>query len=393
MHQYPFGLPERLNLDPRYAEVRATEPVARVQLPYGEPAWLATRYHDVKVVLSDPRFSRAASVGRDQPRTGPQQPGTGMLAMDPPEHTRLRRLAAQAFTARRVERLRPRAEEIATGLADRMVEAGAPVDLIEEFAVPLPVTVICEMLGVPVDDRHSFRIWSEAIISTTSLPPERIEEYWNNLTGYMADLVAQRRRSPTDDLISAMVRARDEADRLSETEMVELAVGLLTAGHETTATQIPNFVYVLLTNPPAWRQLRDSPDLIPGAVEELLRFVPLGAAAAFPRYATEDVELGGVTIRAGEPVLVSIGAANFDERAFAEPDRFDVARAQQNGHIGFGHGAHHCLGAQLARVELQVALGILTTRFPDLAFAVAEPDLVWKTGLFVRGPKTLPVTW
>ncbi|MEO3930544.1 cytochrome P450 [Micromonosporaceae bacterium B7E4] len=390
---YPFAAPDRLNLDPLYARLRRDEPLIRVRLPFGEEAWLATRYSDVRTVLGDARFSRAAGVGRDQPRTMPRQPDLGMLGMDPPDHTRLRRLVAKAFTARRVELLRTRAQEIADGLVDEMVKAGPPVDLVEHFATPLPIQVICELLGVPFADRDRFHTWSEAIVSTTSLSPEQIQKYLDSLWGYIGELVAVRRREPIDDLLGAMVRARDEnEDRLTEQELVQLAAGLLAAGHETTVTQIPNFVYVLLENPSELARLRADPALIPNAVEELMRYVPLGAAAAFPRYATEDIELGGVLVRAGEPVLPAVGSANRDATVFADPDRLDLGR-EVNPHVGFGHGVHHCVGAQLARMELQVAIGTLIGRLPGLRLAVPESEVPWKSGLLVRGPLALPVTW
>ncbi|MBM0257139.1 cytochrome P450 [Micromonospora sp. 4G55] len=362
-------------------------------MPFGEPAWLATRHADVRTVLGDPRFSRAASVGRDEPRNSPRQTDTGILQMDPPEHTRLRRLVAKAFTARRVEELRPRTRAVAEELVGAMVAAGPPADLVAHLATPLPIRVICDLLGVPVTDQDRFHTWSEAIVSTTSLPPEVAESYVEQLLGYMAGLIAQRRTAPTDDLIGAMVRARDEhADRLSEEEVVRLAAGLLAAGHETTVTQIPNMVYVLLTEPDGWERLRADPALVPTAVEELMRFIPLGATAAFPRYALEDVELGGELVRAGEPVVVSIHSANRDERVFADPDRLDLGR-EVNPHVGFGHGVHHCVGAQLARMELQVVLETLLRRTPGLRLAVPESELTWKSGLLVRGLTAMPVSW
>ncbi|PZM89993.1 MAG: cytochrome P450 [Actinobacteria bacterium] len=366
--------------------------MVRVQLPYGEEAWLATRYADVRTVLGDPRFSRAASVDRDEPRMTPQRVDGGILAMDPPEHTRLRRLVARAFTARRVEQLRPRTREIADDLLTRMIDSGPPADLVTAFATPLPITVICELLGVPVADQDGFHVWSEAIVSTTSLPPERIREYLDNLYAYIAGLVAERRHAPRDDLISALVEARDQRDKLSETELVQLIAGLLAAGHETTVTQIPNFVYALLTHPDEWERLKSAPQLIPNAVEELMRWVPLGVGSSFPRYALEDVDIGGVRVRAGEPVIASLSSANRDETVFADPDRLDLTRAV-NPHLGFGHGVHHCLGAQLARMELQVALAALLDRLPGLRLAVPEAELAWKSGLLVRGLRTLPVTW
>jgi cytochrome P450 len=390
---YPFNPPDRLHLDPHYAELREHEPLSRIRMPHGEEAWLATRYADVRIVLGDPRFSRAAAAAHDEPRSTAQRLETGILGMDPPEHTRIRTLVTKAFTARRVEHLRPRAQQIADELIDGLIAAGPPADLVENFATPLPIRVICELLGVPIADEHKFHVWSEAIVSTTSLPMETIQEYMGNLWGYMGGLIEQRRHEPTDDLLGAMVRARDEDEgRLTETEMVQLATGLLTAGHETTVTQIPNFVYTLLGHPEEFARLRADPGLLPGAIEELLRHVPLGAGSGFARYALEDVELGGVLVRAGEPVIVELGSANRDATVFADPDRLDVTRAP-NPHMGFGHGVHHCLGAQLARMELQVAIGTLLARLPDLRLAVPESELTWKSGMLVRGLKHMPVAW
>ncbi|MEH1098098.1 cytochrome P450 [Micromonospora sp. CPCC 205561] len=390
--RYPFSDPDRLNLDPRYARLRREEPLARIRMPFGEPAWLATRHTDVRTVLGDPRFSRAASVTRDEPRNSSRRQEGGILSMDPPEHTRLRRLVAKAFTARRVEELRPRTREVAEELVDGMLAAGPPADMVEHLATPLPIRVICDLLGVPVADQDRFHTWSEAIVSTTSLSPERAQEYIDNLFAYMGELIALRRQRPTDDLLGAMVRARDADDRLAEEEVVRLAAGLLAAGHETTVTQIPNFVYVLLTHPDEWERLTAEPSLVPAAVEELMRFVPLGASSAFARYALEDVELGGVLVHAGEPVVVSIASANRDETVFPEPDRLDLTR-QANPHLGFGHGVHHCVGAQLARMELQVVLETLIGRTPNLRLAVPESELPWKSGLLVRGLLALPVSW
>ncbi|GAA2354524.1 cytochrome P450 [Saccharopolyspora halophila] len=391
---YPFNSAEALDLDPFYAQLRKQEPLSRIQLPFGEAAWLATRYEDAKVVLGDPRFSRAVAVDRDEPRLRTRKSMSGgLLSMDPPDHTRLRRLVAKAFTGRRVEKLRARTQEIADGLADEMIAKGAPADLVEDFALPLPITVICELLGVPFDDRADFRVWSDAFLSTTKLTPEQVTDYMERMWAYIAGLIEQRRREPADDLITALIAARDEEDKLSEDEMVQLAAGILVAGHETTASQIPNFTYVLLTHPEQLAQLRADLELIPRAVEELMRFVPLGVGAGFPRYATEDVELGGVQVRAGEPVLVSVASANRDESVFENPDQLDFAR-EEASQIGFGHGPHHCLGAQLARMELQVALRTLLTRLPGLDFASApERDVDWKTGMLVRGPQRMSLSW
>ncbi|WP_198320604.1 cytochrome P450 [Actinosynnema pretiosum] len=388
---YPFSVPDGLDAEPLFSSLRIEEPLVRVQLPYGEPAWLATRYEDVRTVLGDPRFSRAASAGRDEPRVRPiPSPPGSILGLDPPDHSRLRRLVAKAFTVRRVEQLRPRAQEIADGLVDSMLDGGPGADLVEEFALPLPITVICELLGVPYADRVDFRVWSDAFLSTTKFTPDEVREHTGKMAGYIAGLIAQRRREPTEDLLGALVVARDDEDRLSEDELLSLAMALLVAGHETTASQIPNFAYVLLTNPAQLELLRADPALLPRAVEELMRFVPLGIGGGIPRYATEDVELGGVLVRAGEPVLPAITSANRDREVWSDADVLDLRR-EGASHVGFGHGAHHCLGAPLARMELQVAVDTLLRRLPGLR--LADEPITWKAGMSTRGPATMPVTW
>jgi cytochrome P450 len=392
VRSYPFSPLEGLRLDPTYAQLRADEPLSRVRLPYGEEAWLAVRYDDVKMVLSDPRFSRAAANGRDEPRMMPHQSDAGTLNMDPPEHSRLRGFVARAFTTRRIDEFRPRTAEIASELVAAMRAQGPPVDLVTAFAAPLPVRVICELLGVPVEDQDKFGVWSEAVVASTSLSPEQIGEYLGAMMEYMYALVAQRRAAPADDLISAMVKARDEKGRLTEHELVDLAAGLLAAGHETTVTQIPNFVYVLLTNPKARDELVAHPELVPNAVEELMRYVPLVAGTVFARYATVDIMVGETLVRAGEPVVASLPSANRDERVFTHPEELDFHRPAYP-HLGFGHGIHYCFGAQLARMELQVAVATLVEAFPGLRLATPEQDLPWKPGLLVRGLHSLPVTW
>ena len=389
---YPFGPPDRLELNPLYARLQEHEPLSRVHLLYGDDAWLVVRHEDVRAVLADPRFSRAEAAARDAPRMSPDQPGLHMLDMDPPEHTRIRRLMAKAFTARRVEQLRPGAQRTADELLDTMVEAGPPADLIESFGLPFPLAVTGELLGVTVADRNEFGTWSEAFTSATKVSPEQRSDYFGKMWAYMADMVEQRRQTPTDDLLGALVVARDEQDRLSEQELVEVSVGLLAAGFETTTNQIGCFVYLLLHHPDQLALLRSRPELLPDAVEELMRFVPLTAGAPLPRYATEDVRLSGGVVAAGDAVLANRSAASRDPRAFRDPDRLDLTRSP-NPHVGFGYGVHHCLGAQLARMELQVALGSLLTRFPELRLAVDEAKLQWKTGLALRGLRSLPVAW
>ncbi|MFC6885740.1 MULTISPECIES: cytochrome P450 [Actinomadura] len=391
---YPFGDGTSLALEPEYAEARATCPVVRVRLPFGGEAWLVTRHADVREVLTDPRFSsRETTRNPDGPRFTPQPLfPAGVMSMDPPEHTRIRSLVSKAFTGARVQALRPRITEIAEGLADAMLEHGPPADLVTMFALPLPVTVICELLGVPYADHGRFRELSDALLSTTALPPEEIFAAVKELNLYLAGLIEARRAAPRDDMLSGLIRARDQEDRLSEQELVEFSVGLLVTGHETAATQIANFTYMLARNPGQLAALRADPALIPNAVEELLRHTPLGAVSGIPRVATEDVELSGVTIKAGDSVVPSINSANHDEAVFDNPHDLDVTR-ESNPHIAFGHGVHFCLGAQLARAELQIAVHTLLTRFPALRISADDAALHWKKGLLIRGFSSLSVTW
>ncbi|MFD9195593.1 cytochrome P450 [Streptomyces phaeochromogenes] len=383
----------RLEVSPLYARLRENEPLSRVQLPYGETAWLATRYDDVRTVLTDPRFSRALAQGLDQPRMRSENVGDGVMGMDPPEHTRLRRLVGKAFTARRVEQMRQGVQERADALVDAMTAGGDSADLVEDFARPLPVSVICDLLGVPFEDHSRFRRWTEAMTNDETTSGNVLATIGPEVFSYMSGLVEERRSRPTDDLLGALVRARDEGDRLSEQELISIAgPGLLAGGAETVASGIPSFVYQLLTRPDDLALLRGRPELVPSAVEELLRFVPINTAAMFARYSLEDIRLGSTTIRAGEPVLPALAAANRDPEVFADPERIDLTRTV-NPHLAFGQGPHHCIGAQLARLELQVALNTLITRFPGLRLADGESGVEWKFGVIVRGPSFMRVAW
>jgi cytochrome P450 len=390
---YPFSR-SRLDPDPQYAELRRTEPVCRVQLPYGPWAWLVTSYELTRSVLGDARFSRAATVGRDNPRECPVEFGQvaeSVLCMDPPTHTRIRQLAGRAFTARRVEQLRPRARQIASGLIDGMAAAGPPADLVESFSFAFPAIIICELLGIPEADRHVFRRWTDAIVSTTTSSSSQEQEIYLHLAGYLASLFAQRRAGPGDDLLTWLVQARDNQDRLTEAELLFLGMALLVGGYETTAHQITNMVYTLLSHDQQLRQLRARPELLPDAVEEMLRFIVFGSALN-PRIATADVKLGEVVARAGEPVLCSRSSANRDERVFPRAGELDITR-DPNPHVAFGYGPHYCLGAHLARMELQVALGTIFSRLPGLHIAVPENELTWQTGIMMRGLAAFPVAW
>jgi cytochrome P450 RapN len=362
-------------------------------MPYGGEAWMATSYEDVKTVLGDTRFSRAATLGADVPRMTPIiQTDSSLLTMDPPDHSRLRKLVAKAFTMRRIEMLRPRAQEVVDGLLDAIEAQGPPADLIEGLSLPLPITMICELLGVPYEDRDQFRAWSDAALAITAFTPDEIVQGRDGLKNYLTSLVAMHREQPGDSLLSELVRARDEEDRLSEAELVQFGVTLLVAGHETTANQTGNFLYTLLSQPHLLRELQQDPDLLDPAIEELLRVTPLGTAAGFPRIATEDVQLSGGLVKAGDAVMTQLASANRDGEVFAHADDIDFHR-ENNPHIAFGHGVHHCLGAQLARLELQVAVGSVLRRFPGLWFAVPVEEVPFKEGRLIRGLQALPVAW
>nr|ATY46590.1 cytochrome P450 [Micromonospora sp. HK160111] len=393
VESYPFGPYERLDLHPKYAEYRAKCPVARVQMPYGGEAWLATRHEDTKTVLADPRFSRAATIGKDVPRVRQAFEDPIIVAMDPPEHTRLRKLVAKAFTTRRVELLRPRTQEIVDGLIDGMIASGSPADLAERLAWPLPITVICELLGVPAADQATFRSLVDTWLSVGEARPlEEVTGALVKLQGYMSDLLEQRRQQPQDDMLSALVEARDGSDQLGPDETVMLGITLLAAGHKTTANQFGSHVFALLSRRQHWLELVEDPTLVPRAVEELLRYSPLSPASDNTRIALEDIELSGQLIRKGDAVLVNYAAGNRDEAVFPHPDELDFRR-EKNPHVSFGHGLHHCLGAPLARMELQLALGTLVRRLPTLELAVPAEEVPWRKDSVARGVQSLPVRW
>jgi nocardicin N-oxygenase len=390
---FPFAGQNGLVIDPVFEQLRATEPVSRIRLPHGGDAWLLTRYEDNRALLTDRRFSRAAAVGPETPRvTVEPAGGSAMTILDPPEHTRLLRLVAPAFSARRIERLRPRIADVTTELLDRMVAAGPPADLVAAFALPLPITVICELLGVPVADQPRFTGLAGRLLSTSAYTRQEVRDAVDELSDYLCDLIELRRAQPADDLLSVLVHAHDTDDRLSEQELVTLCGTLLSAGYENVANTIANATLLLTGRPALLARLRAEPELVPAAVEEMLRYLMSGLGVSHPRIATEDVVIAGVPIRAGDAVFASLPAANHDPDVFADPDRVDFDRTT-NGHLAFGYGPHTCLGAQLARAELAVALVALVETLPGLRLAVPVDEVDWKSGLTVRGPRTLPVAW
>jgi cytochrome P450 len=386
---------------PFYRMLRTTSPVFRVPVgDAGSPGvWILTRHEAVQLVLRDARFSvdrRKARIVQEYADRLPLAAAFGeegglrsMLLMDPPDHTRVRALVSKAFTPRRVAGLRPRIEAIVRELLDAVAERGE-MELMSEFAAPLPAIVIAELLGVPAEDHRRFKEWSSELISVGAGNPfgarEAFEKALGKLLDYLRGIIAERRAEPREDLISAMIDAQEERDALSDAELLATSNLLLIAGHETTTNLIGNGTLALLRHPPELARLRADRALLRSAIEELLRYdSPVQATA---RVATEDVELGGKTLPAGALVIAGIGAANRDPDAFPEPDRLDLGRTD-NHHLSFGFGAHFCLGAPLARLEGEVAFAALLERFSRLA--LASEDVQYRTNLVLRGLTALPV--
>jgi hypothetical protein len=378
---------------PTYHRLRTADPVHASPLGF----WVLTRYEDVVAVLRDPRFIKEPIAAVVAARFGAVTPGSplSMLDRDPPDHTRLRGLVSKAFTPRVVELMRPDVQQIVDGLLDEAADARA-MDLIEDFAYPLPVTVICQLLGVPVADRVRFRSWGLDIARGLDgiLLPRDSEIHQKSadarraLTDYFRDLIAERRTSPRADLLSGLIAAEEAGDRLSEDELLATCILLLVAGHETTVNLVGNGTLALLRHPDELRRLRENPGLIGSAVEELLRYD--GPVQRTARVPSEEVTIGGRTIPKNEMVLPFIGAADRDPAQFPDPDRLDIGRAD-NRHIAFGWGIHFCLGAPLARVEGQIAINALVQRFPKLALATDRPQ--YRQSLTLRGLSALPVAF
>ncbi|RSN29896.1 cytochrome P450 [Amycolatopsis sp. WAC 04169] len=370
-------------------------PMSRVVFPSGCEGWLVTRYEDVRLIFSDTRFSRNLLAPGAPCLIEPGDFSTGehsILNMDPPDHTRLRKLTAQAFTVRRIAGLRPRIQEIAGTLLRAMAEHGPPLDLVEMFAFPLPTAVMCEILGVPYEGRERFRQWSRVIVTPMAYGPAEVAQARRDGADDMAALVAVKRETPGEDLLSVLVHARDEdGDRLTEAELIDLATQLLLAGHETTVSLIATGIVLLTAHPDQLAALRSDPSLTEGAVEEIMRFDG-PADASLLRVALEDVELSAGRVRRGEAVLAHTGAANRDEAAFPGASRFDIRR-RNAPQLGFGHGLHFCLGAALARLEGEIAFRTLLDGLPGLDLAVPASAIAWRPPLSIRGPEAVPVTW
>ncbi|WP_280254862.1 cytochrome P450 [Nocardia wallacei] len=396
----PHGLPMDRDAGPfdppsAITELRAARPVSPLIFPDGHEGWLVTGYEAVRKLMADTRFSSRQDIGivhvpYETPgmpaatEPSPVIPGL-FVAMDPPDHTRLRRKLTGAFTVRRMKQLEEHIAEIAERQLDAMAALAPPVDLVREFALPLPSLVICELLGVPYADRETFQVNSAKFLVKEQPLEEKMAAY-GAMTSYLAGLAMGKRAEPGDDLLSDLARDED----LSIEELTGISFLLLLAGHETTANMLALGTFALLEHPEQLAQLRADPELVPGAVEELLRY--LSVADIFYRYATEDIELCGETIAAGSTVVVSLLAANRDPQRFDDADALDIHRTAR-GHVSFGHGVHQCLGQQLARIEMRAGFAGLIRRFPTLRLAVPAAAVPLRTDMNIYGVHELPVTW
>ena len=392
----PFDPVFRTDPYPVYARLREENPVH----PSALGGLVVTRHADCLHVLRHPAASsdeRNSDLFRALQEAGEVDEelvdARPFLFLDPPDHTRLRRLVTKAFTPRTIERLRPRVQELVDDLLDARAGTGS-IELVEDFAYLVPVQIISELLGVPPEDHERFKGWSRDLARGLDpdfiLPPEVVEKRKQAIdafSAYFLELIAERRRAPQDDLLSALVAAEDAGDRLTERELLSTCTLLLVAGHETTVNLIANGTLALLRHPDELGRLRDDPSIARTAVEELLRFDPPVQLTA--RVALEDMEIGGQTLAKGTSAILLLGSANRDEAAFAEPDQLDVGRTD-NHHLAFGFGTHFCLGAPLARLEGEVALTTLVRRFPDLALATDTPR--YKENLVLRGLEELPLS-
>ncbi|MFC5906180.1 cytochrome P450 family protein [Streptacidiphilus monticola] len=387
---------------PAYAWLREHAPVHWTTLPSGVEAWLVTRYADARQALADARLSknpaqhsgqahRSGRVGIPGERNAELM--THLLNIDPPDHTRLRRLVSKAFTPRRVAEFEPRVRELTDRLIDGFAGRGE-ADLIHEFAFPLPIYAICDLLGVPAEDQDDFRDWAGMMIRHQGGPRGGVARAVKRMRTYLADLIHRKRADLGEDLISGLIRASDHGEHLTENEAAAMAFILLFAGFETTVNLIGNGLYALLTHPAQRARLQSAlaagdTELLGTAVEELLRYDGPVELATW-RFATEPLTLAGQQIAVGDPVLVVLAGADRDPARFDRPDVLDLAR-RDNPHLGFGHGIHYCIGAPLARLEAQDAIGEILQRLPDLQLAAAPEDLRWRGGLIMRGLRQLPV--
>ncbi|SDM73713.1 cytochrome P450 [Allokutzneria albata] len=396
----PHGLPRERDASPfdpprEVTRLREARPVSPMIFPDGHEGWLVTGYDAVRRLMADTRFSSRQDLGvLHEPFEVPGMPAftepaptpPGMfIAMDPPDHTRLRRKLTGAFTVKRMKQLEEHISAIVERQLDELARLAPPVDLVKEFALPVPSLVICEMLGVPYADRETFQVNSTRFMDTELPFEEKIAAY-GALAGYLGELVTRKRADPGEDILSDLA-AQDD---LSVEELTGIGFLLLLAGHETTANMLALGTFALLEHPEQLAELRANPELIPDAVEELLRYLSVGDI--FYRYATEDIEFHGEKIAKGSTVIVSLLAANRDPQRFDAPDTLDVHR-KARGHMAFGHGVHQCLGQQLARIEMRAGFAGLVRRFPTLRLAVPAGEVKLRSKMRIYGVHELPVTW
>ncbi|MFG2303259.1 cytochrome P450 [Actinacidiphila glaucinigra] len=394
-HNCPFDFAEALEFDPQLKQFMENEKISRIKLPHGEgEAWLVTRYEDVRTVTTDRRFSRAAVVGKDFPRMTPEPivQDEAINVMDPPDSSRLRSLVSKGFTPRNVEHMRPSIERVVAELLDAMEESGSPADLVEHLAAPLPLAAICEVLDIPDEDSWELRGHARTMMDFSPDNRDAAVHSKAYLREYFTKLTAERRARPGDDLVSVLATARDGDEILNDKELAVMAMVLLITGQDTTSNEIGNIAYTLLTRPRELAMLRERPDRIPQAIEEMLRYIPFRKGVGIPRIAVEDVEMGGVLIKAGDVVHVSYLTANRDPEKYDRPDELDLERTG-TPHMTFGWGGHHCLGAPLATMELQVAFRELLRRFPDLRLAKPADEVRWSATSIWRYPVALHVAW
>lgn len=397
---YPFEQPKTLEPPQEWAESRAKCPVAHVRMPSGDVVGLLTGYEEVRTLLADARFSRnlaregaaRLSTTEDGGLFSRTTAGTADI-QEGPGHRRWRRLLSRAFTVKKMEAYRPRVQQMADELVAAMAAKGSPVDLRSDLALPLPVRVICALLGAPSADQEKFAYWSEVALTLTKYDQAEVDAAQQAFHDYASDLVEQKRAHPGDDLLSELTQISDSEDgRLSNEELVSTARGLLLAGHETTSNMIMKMMAMLLAERERYEAVVADPELVAGTVEESLRMDPL-TGIGVPRFITEDTEVGGVPVSAGSSLLVNISAANRDGRKFPDPDRFDPRRENNSQHVTFGAGPHFCVGQTLARVELQVCLSTLARRFPELRLRDAPEALRPRAGVAAGGLEELWVTW
>ncbi|MEU2771793.1 cytochrome P450 [Streptomyces sp. NPDC007162] len=384
-----------LDPDPFLDELLRDEPVTRIRLPHGAGhAWLVTRYEDVRFVTSDPRFSREQVVGRDVTSMRPEPVASqtaGLQYIDPPRHNRLRRVVARAFTGHAMQRLRPTAERRAGELLDTMEAAGPPADLMEHLHGPFPIAVVRDFLGVDEKDWHRWAATGEALLSAGADSEQRAREAARATRARIAELLRSRGDEPREDLAGVLAQAT-EAGEITTDEAISLATAIQVSGGHAVRNNSGSMMYALLTHPGHLDRLRREPELLPKAVDELFRYVPHRNGVGIPRVAVEDVEVGGRLIRAGEAVYNAYVSANRDPAVFTDPDRLDFDRAD-GPHLAFGHGPHHCMAAIMARMEAEVMIASVLTRFPGIRLAVPPEQVEFQRQGLIRGPRTLPVTW